>query len=289
MEAVSTFAAPFRRLLTRDDFRRNPTKALFKRAAWRLRWLVRSSPIQLQHTAGFSVVAPKGAAGALIYYLGSSEPETAAFLESILKPGMVVFDIGAHFGEYTLLASSRVAEQGGVHAFEAQPTTAALLRRNCEANQLRNATVNWCAISDREGEVEFDVCDEPTMSAIATSGRKAARHFRRIRVPSITLDGYCQQHSVWPDLLKIDVEGAELLVLRGAAGILQRSAPHAPALLFECLEDTYRQFGYGRHDVIGYLQSYGYEIFRLTENGQMIPHLTPVLGRPGYNLVALKS
>lgn len=276
---------PFRRLIGRDDFRRNPVKALLKRILWRLRWVASSKPIELRHSAGFSLAAPKGAAGALIYYLGSSEPESAAFVKGFLKPGMVLFDVGAHIGEYTLLAASCVGDTGAVHAFEAQPGTAALLRRNCEVNRTRNAVVNTCAVSDQEGEVEFDVCAEPSMSAMAAS-ETGSRKLQRISVPATTLDAYCARHRVWPNLLKIDVEGAEWLVMKGATQMLRR--PAAPVILFECLPWTYTRFGYNPETVMGFLRDLGYRIYRLADHGGLEPQVGPPIHSLSYNLVACK-
>ena len=286
METVSEFAASFRRLAARDDFRRNPLKAVLKRVLWRARWLATSKPVELRHQAGFSLFATKGASAALIYYLGNSEPETAAFISGFLKPRMVFFDVGAHIGEYTVLGASFVGTEGQVHAFEAQPATAGLLRKNCEVNQLQNALVNPCAVTDHEGELEFDICSDPTMSAIATPARHWRRNLGRIRVPAITLDGYCERGGVSPDLVKIDVEGAELRVLHGAVGILSQPLP--PAVLFECLAPTYKRFGYSPQDVIDFLRGFGYRIYRLAEDGKLVPHVSPVSGALGYNLVALK-
>lgn len=107
-----------------------------------------------------------------------------------------------------------------------------------------------------------------------------------MRVRAITLDAYCGRTGVWPDLLKIDVEGAELQVLHGATGILSR--PLAPAVLFECLAVTYKRFGYSPQDVIDFLRAFGYRIYRLAEEGKLVPHISPVRGALGYNLVALK-
>jgi FkbM family methyltransferase len=261
-----------RRLAARPDFRRNPIKAVAKRAAWRLRWLATSQPAALRLHGGFSIVAPKGAVGALIYYLGSSEPESARFIESFLQPGMVFFDVGAHIGEYTLIASRRVGPGGSVHAFEAQPDTFALLQRNCAANGVGKARLNACAVADREGELAFELCAEPAMSSIAVSGAPLARPRGRIRVPAISLDAYCRRERVWPDLVKIDVEGAERLVLCGAAGILRR--PGAPALIFEWLSENYSRFGHSTDEVIAYLNSFGYRVF-------------PMEG--GYNVTARKA
>lgn len=247
-----------RRLAARPDFRRNPVKAVAKRVAWRLRWLATTRPVSLRLNGGFSIAAPKGAVGALIYYLGNSEPESARFVESFLQPGMVFFDVGAHIGEYTLIASRRVGPGGSVHAFEAQPDTFALLQRNCADNRVGNARLNACAVSDGEGELEFELCDEPAMSSIAVSGAPLQHGRGRIRVPAISLDAYCRREGVWPDLVKIDVEGAERLVLCGAAGMLRR--PGAPALIFECLPATYSRFGHSADEVIAYLDSLGYRV-----------------------------
>ena len=247
-----------RRLAARPDFRRNPVKAVAKRAAWRLRWLATSQPVSLRLDGGFSIVAPKGAVGALIYYLGSSEPESARFISSFLQPGMVFFDVGAHIGEYTLIGSRRVGPGGSVHAFEAQPDTFALLQRNCAANGAGNARLNACAVADREGELEFDLCAEPAMSSLAASGAALPRARGRIRVPAISLDAYCRREGVVPDLVKIDVEGAERLVLGGATEIL--SQPSAPALIFECLPDNYSRFGHSTEELIGFLNSFGYRV-----------------------------
>jgi FkbM family methyltransferase len=288
MAAFSAVTGPFRRLAAREDFRRNPAKALVKRMAWRLRWAATSNPMHLRHAAGFSLAAPKGAAGALIYYVGSSEPESAAFLTRFLKPGMIFFDAGAHIGEYVLLAASCIGDRGQVHAFEAQPATAVLLRQNCAANLLRNVVVNSCALSDREGQVDFDICPEPAMSSIATRDPTGPKPLTRIRVRSMTLDAYCAQKRVWPDLVKIDVEGAEWLVLQGALQMLSRPAPIAPAVVFECLASTYERFGASPSQVIEFLQQLGYRIHRITRQGELIPHAAPLAEESGRNLVALK-
>lgn len=274
--------------MLREDFRRSPVKAVWKRVNWRLRWLVKSKPLEVRHSAGFSMAVPKGAPGALIYYLGCSEPETAAFITEFLKPGMVFFDIGAHAGEYSLLAASRVGERGQVHAFEPQPSTAALLRKNCAANRLQNVTINSCAVSNREGEVEFDVCSEPSLSSIAAP-RSFRKNEARIRVPATTLDAYCRRVGARPDLVKIDVEGAEGLVFQGAAELLRRPDGKAPAILFECLGPTYKRFGFTPEKVIDFVRCFGYRVYRIAERGHLRPHESPLPNSLVYNLMALKA
>jgi FkbM family methyltransferase len=288
MVKSETLAKPFRRLVNRRDFRHNPVKALVKRAAWRLRWLGASEPMELRMNGGFLIAAPRGAAGALLFYLGNSEPESAGFISGFLKPGMVFFDVGAHIGEYTLIGSRGVGPTGAVHAFEAQPDTFALLKRNCATNRAENVKLNRAAVCERQGEVEFDISAEPAMSSMAAAV-DVERKRARIRVPGITLDQYCQTHDTWPSLLKIDVEGAELLVLRGAADLLRRPPGSAPAIIFECVNFTYVRFGYDRETVVTYLNSFGYEVFRMAEDGALLSDFGQPGQSAGYNLVALKN
>jgi FkbM family methyltransferase len=231
-------------------------------------------------------MAPHGAVGALIYYLGNSEPESARFVERFLQPGMVFFDVGAHIGEYSLIASRRVGAGGSVHAFEAQLDTFELLKRNCIANHADNVQLNACAVAEGEGEVEFDVCAEPAMSSMAAKRGRYEKRLSRIRVPATSLDSYCRRTGLWPDLLKIDVEGAEWLVLRGAAETLWR--PTGPTVIFECLPHTYARFGSTAESVIAYLESFGYGVWRISPEGELLEAVGCFSENIGYNLVALK-
>jgi FkbM family methyltransferase len=288
MFKASSLMFRFRLLASRRDFRRNPVKAVAKRIAWRLRWLRTSEPIELRMNGGFLVAAPHGAVGNLIYCMGNSEPESADFVSGFLKPGMIFFDVGANIGEYTLIASRGVGPTGAVHTFEAQPDTFALLQRNCATNGAENVKLNHSAVCEREGEVEFDVSDDPSMSSM--TGVSGLEHKRaRIRVPGVNLDRYCQTHRIWPSLMKIDVEGAEFLVLRGAAAMLQRPPGQAPAIIFECLSSQYARFGYTTEAVVTYLESFDYKVFQMTEDGALLSHAGQSWPNAGYNLVALKS
>jgi FkbM family methyltransferase len=220
--------------------------------------------------------------------MGNSEPESAGFISGFLKPGMIFFDVGANIGEYTLIASRGVGPAGAVHAFEAQPDTFALLGRNCATNGTENVKLNHAAVCEREGEVEFDISEDPTMSSMA--GVTELEHKRaRIRVPGVNLDRYCQTHQIWPSLLKIDVEGAEFLVLRGAADMLQRPPGQAPAIIFECLSSQYARFGYSPEAVVTFLESFGYQVFQMTEDGALLSDAGRSCPNAGYNLVALKK
>ena len=149
--------------------------------------------------------------------LGTYEPEqTSLFLQQI-GPGDVVVDIGAACGYYTLLSSRLVGKAGRVVAFEPDPKNAAYLRRHVSANRLRQAMVLQMALSDNAGKARFGggcgtgtgrLCDEGAYDVTV----------RR-------LDDVATQLQLAPTHLKIDVEGAELNVLRGGEQTIRRYQP----------------------------------------------------------------
>src|SRR5204863_4628396 len=138
----TTLSHKISRLRRRPDFQRNPLAAIRRRLWWRLRWAISSEPWHLRLGDDIKMFAPKGGAGALIYYQGNSEPETALFLTGFLKPGMVFWDIGAHIGEYSVIASKCVGTAGRVHALEPRPDVYEFLERNVVANGLSNVTIH---------------------------------------------------------------------------------------------------------------------------------------------------
>jgi methyltransferase, FkbM family len=270
MRTSSPLSERLRVLKQRPDFQLSPSAALFRRLTWRLRWRLTKEPWVLAIGEDLKIQVPCCGAGALIYYQGYSEPETARFILSFLRPGMVFFDVGAHIGEYALLASRRVGPCGEVHAFEPQPSTLALLENNVEVNGLRNVRLNGCAVSDRDEEVDFGVRAEPSLSSIVREGKPldGQELLCSLKVPSRTLDEYCGECGRWPDLIKIDVEGAELLVLQGAEGLLAEPPGRAPCLVFEYDEDNYSRFGYEFRDILSVLGRAGYRMFRLDPQGR---------------------
>jgi FkbM family methyltransferase len=133
----------------------------------------------------------------------------------VIKPGMVVADIGANLGYYTLLMGELVGSTGWVHAFEPNPPIAEHLRRNVGMNSAhRRTTVHQIALADRNGEAEMFVpVGQPKNATIMTGARADT-----IAVPLRRLDSFENLDRL--DAIKIDVEGAEEAVWRGMEGIL---------------------------------------------------------------------
>jgi FkbM family methyltransferase len=147
---------------------------------------------------------------------------------------MVCWDVGANVGFYTLLLAELVGPQGKVFAFEPLPHSVDLLRRHVEMNGHRNVRIFPCALADFDGEASFDPGPNPSMGRIAASGS--------LRVPCARADTLLAIGEVEaPDVIKIDVEGAEAAVLRGACQAMERHpvillATHGAQVHRECLD-----------------------------------------------------
>ena len=150
------------------------------------------------------------------FFLGRYEPEQTALFQQHVRPGDVVYDIGAHFGYYTLLASRQVGSRGSVICFEPSPSNLHKLRRHIEANTLTNVRIVELAVSDREGTAHFETRTGSGVGHLSETGPLEVRTTR--------LDSLAAELPA-PNVMKIDVEGAEVAVLHGAADTLRRSRP----------------------------------------------------------------
>jgi FkbM family methyltransferase len=163
-----------------------------------------------------------------IHFFGAYEPEVQAQIERWLQPGERAIDVGANVGWHTLAMSARVGASGRVDAFEPNPTTRARLTSMIQANGLTQVHVHAEALADCEGDLGFDAPDAGHVWDGTGHLTRAAG--ARQSVACTTLDGFVGAQGARVALVKIDVEGWELSVLRGAARTL---AAHAPAILFE--------------------------------------------------------
>ena len=151
-------------------------------------------------------------------WLGTYEREKRQAFERSLKSGDVLYDIGANVGFYTVLGASIVGPEGAVYAFEPMPRNLEFLRRHVAINRLANAQVIDAAVSDREGTATFDDSQHPSMGSLSTSGTLTVR---TVRLDDLVSSGELRP----PSVLKIDVEGAEGLVLAGAVETLRAHRP----------------------------------------------------------------
>lgn len=178
------------------------------------------------------------------FFFGTYELEQTDLFCKLVKPGDVVYDVGAHFGYYTLLASKLVGAQGRALAFEPSPPNLARLYRHVELNRCSNVQVLELAVSDREGVAHFETRTGSGLGHLAADGPVEVKVTRLD-----ALEGYPR-----PNVMKIDVEGAEVAVLQGAASLLTAAKPiiflslHGDDLKKACLE-ILAGYGYTFQDI----------------------------------------
>jgi FkbM family methyltransferase len=206
-------------------------------------------------------VDPRDLVGSHILRSGVWEPETASFFLSWLRPGMTVVDAGAHVGQYTLLASGLVGPAGRVIAFEPHPVLGRVLRRNVARAGCANVTVSSLALGRARGTAELVLA--PPANHGASSLRPGPQE-PGVQVQVDTLD----QALAGPgrvDLIKIDVEGAELDVLDGAGRTLAASPD--VVLVVEFLRENAVPFGRTVEDLETRLRELGFGLYTLTPAG----------------------
>lgn len=159
------------------------------------------------------------------------EPEVHEAVTRKIGSGMSVLDVGAHVGLFTLAAALRVGPTGRVVAFEPSPATLANLHRHVALNGFGDRVeVVPAVVGEVEGETSFFIHGETMSASIARasvdelSPGQRAMPATEIHVPVVTLDGFCARRGIRPDHVKIDVEGGELQVLRGAEELLLSTA-----------------------------------------------------------------
>jgi FkbM family methyltransferase len=216
-------------------------------------------------TGGRMIINPRDYVSYHIYMLGLYEGETVRLLLSKLQPGDTFFDIGGHFGQYAVSAGIKVGPAGRVYTFEPGPVQVEYLRRNIEINALANVTVANLALSDAPGELGLHV---PSLVDIGKSQLVDPQADGAVRVPVTTLDAYCEENAIDRiDVMKVDVEGAELGVFRGAKRVMRDFPPKA--VFYESVDVLCEAFDHTPAEMHAFLEDCGYKIHTI-RNGKLV-------------------
>lgn len=185
------------------------------------------------------------------------EHETKLF-KTLIKSGMVVIDIGANIGYYTLMASRLVGPKGRVIAFEPEPHNYELLERNVKANGLNNVMLHKKAVADKSGAIELFV-DSQNYSNPTIGKNRFGERAHKISVESITLDEFVVKEldGANIDFIKIDVEGAEGHIIKGAQNVLTRQRP---IITMEFWPQALRNAGTEPADLLNKMTEFGFSI-----------------------------
>jgi FkbM family methyltransferase len=231
-----------------------------RRLLWR--WLRRE--FEVEWIAGLRLeLLPGNETSRAIFVTGRYEPNEFSVLQKVLRPGMTFVDVGANMGLYSLFAAKKVTAQGRVLAIEPSSREYEILSRNIKRNHLANIRALNIAASDRQGAAELLV------APLKNAGHNTLGEFgygtaleRKERVPTERLDDIVRQEGLERvDVIKMDVEGAEMLALRGAADTLRR---FQPLLLLEVSDRTLQHQGSSSRKLLNFLAAEGYQLYQFS-------------------------
>lgn len=193
------------------------------------------------------------------------------FLARYLRPDMMFLDVGAYHGLYAVVAGKLVGPKGRVVAFEPTPHDRRRLQLHLSVNGIRNTTVESYAVSSVTGRANFflPTSGVKTIAGLRASGLSSSST-RPIEVSTITLDEYCAKNAISAaDVVKVDVEGAELDLLAGATHVI---AALRPLWIIEVIDEVTQAWNYAAPEILRYLERHDYSCFSFADDGRVLPH-----------------
>jgi FkbM family methyltransferase len=187
------------------------------------------------------------------------------FILRHIKPGQKVVDVGANIGFFTLLCARQAGPTGRVWAFEPGPQSFALLSTNVSINGYNNVVVENSAVAASSGRIDLFVCRDGESDNRIAGTLLDFEQRDRVNVRCIALDDYFAKVDTPINFIKIDVQGAETLVLRGMENMLRRQRP---IISFEYTPYSAKiDQQCDQAELLGRLRGFGYCIYELPEIG----------------------
>jgi len=238
-------------------------------------------------TEDIKVILHKDSKLCKLIYVSFEETEIC-FLKKFIKKGDCFFDIGANIGLFSLHASKIIGDHGKIIAFEPTPITFNRLKSNIEINRFLNIKTENIGLSDTCGMIKFHTSNDGYDAWNSFATLTDIGECSEIDVTTDTLDNYIQTNNIEKiDLIKLDVEGWELNVLKGAKELLSRS--DSPVLLVEFTETNAFAAGYYCGELFDFVKSFGYEWYSYNVESNKLIIQKKKLHYPYENLIAIKD
>jgi len=203
-----------------------------------------------------------------LYIFKIYEPEETRILSQILQKNMTVVDLGANIGYYTIMFSKIVGSKGHVLAVEASPYNYHALLNNITQNNCENVTALNNAVTDCSKEIKLLISNKnygESRIRSTVSTYNSNKFTEEITVQGLTLDEIISRYSLKPDLIKIDIEGAEYSALQGMKNTLSKS--DEVIIISEFNPSALRQYGSQPFNFIKELHEMQFKFFEILENG----------------------
>jgi FkbM family methyltransferase len=212
---------PVLRYLSHNQYR---SRTLRRILGWGASWVKGRDAVILRGVGQGLEFNVAGSHSAFI--LGNHEPEVQELLAKVLRPGMVYYDVGANVGFFAVIAARLIGAEGQVVCFEPLPENARQIEYNASRNGFSNIAVRCEALGGSNRTDVFNTSDEPTWGMLSTVGKPPQQASGQIAVEVRTLDSLCVPGGLpRPDLIQMDIEGAEAEALEGAWATLTAARP----------------------------------------------------------------
>jgi FkbM family methyltransferase len=198
-----------------------------------------------------------------IYYFGAFEIVEAFLFKTMLTKGMVVIDAGANVGQYSLIAAAMIGNEGEVHAFEPEAANFARFVRHVHHNRFdRLVRANMTALWHSPGRLVLSLRPELAGNAGAYSVVEDQSIGETQSCQAVRLDDYVQERGLRRvDVVKMDIEGSELMALEGAAEVI---ATWRPTIFMELNRLACRNLGYAPERLLDHLKGFGYRAWLIS-------------------------
>ena len=273
-QLLRSFEAKWNFLSAQQAFHLAPVRTTLRLVSWRIRCLLEKAAIVDLRRWGVQMFLPprwKGVAKLIYAFRDYYEPELA-YLEKLLSPGKVFVDAGANFGIYTAMASKTVGEAGRVISFEPSVRAFPVLRYNIAINGFKNVRAFPLALTDKPGRAWLYHHSAVGSDALAKDSTFDPDAYAQI-IETESLDNVLRRISIeHVDAIKLDVQGAEELVLRGASEIVTSIRP---VIMFEFHPEGAISLGLEPDGAWNLLHGLGYDFFGVRQQGGVTRLLFP--------------
>jgi FkbM family methyltransferase len=203
-----------------------------------------------------------------IFFFGTFDPRGINFLKKNLNPGDVFIDIGANIGCYSLIASSLTGDNGKIIAFEAVTNVYDQLIYNISINKISNIRAEKLAIFEKRDILKFFLSSDENLG-MSSIFRHDTESGKTEDVEAVSLDEYLADYPLERvNLIKIDIEGAEMHALKGMKNTIEK---HFPVLMIEINNDVLPDKSLVQNEIMGFLISHGYSPYVSDLKGDLHP------------------
>lgn len=255
----------FQKVLNHPNNKSAKIGTLGRLLIWKLNQLFFHLPKIVNLTPEMKCIChPDSSFGSLIIYTKLPEYEEMNFIYNYLKKDDIFLDVGANIGAHTLMAASKI-KTGKIFSFEPSSKALRYLKENIQINNLNSiVTIIDKVVSDKNGLEKFIIGKHSEVDHI---GEKDDQLHEMKTIPSIGLDKFLTEQKInYVDLIKIDVEGAELKVLKGLRGYL--AGGKVGMIIFE-INSNCGIYGYSVKDMINFLEQYDFLLYSLDSKDKL--------------------